>query len=101
MDRFLNSVANQALNHVSQQQLRYSVLLGAVAFSSGCSWINRYLSADALNHGTPADFDWDKEIVVVTGGAGGIGGEIVQNLAERGTTVIVLDVMELTYDACK
>ncbi|VUC32743.1 unnamed protein product [Clonostachys rosea] len=37
--------------------------------------LNKILSIRALNHGTRAIFDWSKEIVLVTGGSGGIGGE--------------------------
>jgi 3-oxoacyl-ACP reductase-like protein len=99
MDHFLDSASRLALSHLNQQQGKYTALLGALAFGTGFSWINQYLSANALNHGTPADFNWDEEIVLVTGGAGGIGGEIVQKMAERGTRVVVLDVMDLTYTA--
>ncbi|KAH7265540.1 uncharacterized protein BKA55DRAFT_559169 [Fusarium redolens] len=60
---------------------------------------NKILVSRALNHGTKAYFDWDKEIVLVTGGSGGIGGETVQQLAEKGIRVVVLDVLALTYKA--
>jgi phosphoglycerate dehydrogenase-like enzyme len=59
--------------------------------------INRSLSRRALNNGVGAKFDWDKEIVLVTGGAGGIGAEAAQRFAARGSKVIVLDVLPLTY----
>lgn len=61
--------------------------------------VNRYLSRQALNNGVQATFDWKKEIVLVTGGSDGIGAGTVQKLAERGTSVIVLDIRPLTYDA--
>ena len=96
MNNYIESISKLALNHISQN-IRYSLLLGAVGLGYGCSWMNQRWNADALNHNTEADFDWDKEIVLITGGAGGIGGEVVQKMAKRGTTVIVLDVMELTY----
>jgi all-trans-retinol dehydrogenase (NAD+) len=60
---------------------------------------NKIPVSRALNHGTKAYFDWDKEIVLVTGGSGGIGGETVQQLAEKGIRVVVLDVLALTYKA--
>ena len=59
--------------------------------------VNRYLSARALNNGVNAEFDWPNEIIVVTGGSGGIGGEAVKKLASRGSTVVVLDVIPLTF----
>lgn len=61
--------------------------------------VNRYLSRQALNNGVQAAFDWQKEIVLVTGGSDGIGAATVQKLAGRGTSVIVLDIRPLTYDA--
>jgi hypothetical protein len=60
--------------------------------------INRNLSRRALNNATPAVFNWDKEIVVVTGGSGGIGATIVKQLAARGTKVVVLDIIPLTFE---
>lgn len=59
--------------------------------------INRTLSHKALNNGVKAQFDWDKEIVLITGAAGGIGAEAAQRFASRGSKVVVLDVLPLTY----
>jgi len=39
--------------------------------------------------------DWSEQVVVVTGGAGGIGGLLANTLAIRGVTVAVLDVVPL------
>jgi nucleoside-diphosphate-sugar epimerase len=43
-------------------------------------------------------YDWDKEIVLITGGAGGIGGHVVRLLAERGIKVVVLDVIPMSFE---
>lgn len=59
--------------------------------------INRSLSKKALNNGVKARFDWDREIILVTGGSGGIGAVAAQKLAARGSTVVVLDVIPLTF----
>ena len=59
--------------------------------------INRALSSRARNNGTQAKFDWNEEIILVTGAAGGIGAETAQKFAKRGSKVVVLDVLPLTY----
>lgn len=79
---------------VAQTLPRGSAIIGGLFFS----WMaNRWLTDRALNNNAPAHYDWAKEIVVVTGGAGGIGAEIVKTLAGRGSRVVVLDVLPLSY----
>lgn len=51
-----------------------------------------------LDNWTSDEYDWNKEIVLVTGGAGGIGGKVVQLFAEKGIKVVVLDVIPMTFD---
>lgn len=62
-------------------------------------WASNYLDAGTLNNWTDDRYDWKKEIVLITGGAGGIGGEVVKLFAERGIKVIVLDVIPMTFEA--
>ncbi|KAH6689710.1 hypothetical protein F5X68DRAFT_131370 [Plectosphaerella plurivora] len=62
-------------------------------------WAHKALNKRALNNGTKADFDWNHEIVLITGGAGGIGGETVKHLAQKGNKIVVLDILPMTYDA--
>jgi all-trans-retinol dehydrogenase (NAD+) len=64
-------------------------------------WVNNYLSTGVLNNWTKDEYNWDKEIVIVTGGAGGIGGSVVKLLAEKGITVVVLDVIPMTFETRK
>jgi len=42
--------------------------------------------------------DWGEQLVVITGGAGGIGGLLANTLATRGVTVAVLDLKPLESD---
>lgn len=63
--------------------------------------LSSWFSDKARNNWADDEFDWSKEIVVVTGGAGGIGGCIVRLLEARGVTVVVLDVQPLSYEACE
>lgn len=61
-------------------------------------WLNDWLSAKSRNNWVIDDsWDWKKELVVVTGGSGGIGGGVTQRLAAMGARVVVLDITPLTY----
>lgn len=60
--------------------------------------LNRILSRKALNNGVLATFDWTKEIIVVTGGSSGIGAATARRLATKGSKVVVLDVLPLTFE---
>ncbi len=37
--------------------------------------------------------------MLITGGSGGIGGNVVKLLAEMGIKVVVMDVIPITFDA--
>jgi hypothetical protein len=69
------------------------LLVGAGVFLR----VNRFLSKRALNNGVTAKFNWEEEIIVVTGAAGGIGAQAAQKLATRGSKIIVIDVIPLTF----
>lgn len=47
-----------------------------------------------LAWGPQREVDWENEVVVITGGAGGLGRVIVDMFAMRGVSVAVLDVRE-------
>jgi all-trans-retinol dehydrogenase (NAD+) len=51
------------------------------------------LSQAVLNNFNADSYDWSKEVVVVTGGSGGLGDLLVRRLAGKGIKVISLDVM--------
>jgi NADPH:quinone reductase-like Zn-dependent oxidoreductase len=55
--------------------------------------INKILSKASLNNYTRDSYDWRSEIVVVTGGSGGLGDVLVRKLAKHGIKVISLDIM--------
>ncbi|KAK3329005.1 hypothetical protein B0H66DRAFT_634253 [Apodospora peruviana] len=61
--------------------------------------LNNYFSNGVLNNWVKDKYDWSREIVVITGGAGGIGGQVVQLFAEKGITVVALDIQPLSFEA--
>jgi len=61
--------------------------------------VSAWLDDAVTNNWSNDTYVWSQEVVVVTGGADGIGKIVVHLLAERGIKVAVLDVQELTYEA--
>ncbi|KAK2812639.1 hypothetical protein FQN50_001285 [Emmonsiellopsis sp. PD_5] len=71
-----------------------------LAAASILLWANDYLSAKSRNNWTTDNsWNWKNEIVVVTGGSGGIGGSVAQRLVANGVRVVVVDIIPLTYEA--
>lgn len=79
-------------HEVALNRLKALVYLGILR------WINDILSSAALNNWTSSDYDWNKEIVVVTGGSDGIGKLVALLLQEKGAKVAILDVQPLTFE---
>ncbi|PLB54514.1 short chain dehydrogenase/reductase family protein [Aspergillus steynii IBT 23096] len=89
-------------------QLVYSGKLGVIApykklllFTAALSlllWLNDWLSTKSRNNWVIDDtWDLETELVVVTGGSGGIGAGVAQRLAAMGARVVVLDIIPLTF----
>ncbi|KJZ74370.1 hypothetical protein HIM_06180 [Hirsutella minnesotensis 3608] len=74
-----------------------------VYISLGCvalSWtlhLNRALNRKALNPSPAVPCDWPRELVVVTGGSGGIGEALVKRLESLSATVVILDASPPTF----
>ncbi|OJJ62994.1 hypothetical protein ASPSYDRAFT_145808 [Aspergillus sydowii CBS 593.65] len=76
----------------------YEKLVQITAVASILLWLNDWLSTKSRNNWVTDDtWDWKKELVVVTGGSGGIGAGIARRLAALGSRVVVLDIIPLTY----
>lgn len=77
----------------------YGKLVQITAAASVLLWLNDWLSTKSRNNWvSDKSWDWKKELIVVTGGSGGIGAGVAQRLAAMGSHVIVLDIIPLTYE---
>ncbi|KAF5719635.1 retinal short-chain dehydrogenase reductase [Fusarium mundagurra] len=61
-------------------------------------WTSGWWSDKTRNNWVDDKYDWKREVVLVTGGAGGIGGRIVKLLEEMGIKVVVLDVQPMSFE---
>ena len=60
--------------------------------------LNNFLSRRVQNNWTSSEYNWDKEIAVITGGSNGIGKHIALLLAEKGVKIASLDIQQPTYE---
>ncbi|KAL8688373.1 MAG: hypothetical protein Q9218_005700 [Villophora microphyllina] len=82
-----------AISHeVALSRLKVLVYLGILRY------LNNFLSTGALNNWTSSKYEWNKEVVVITGGSDGIGKMIARLLAEKGAKIAILDVQPLTFE---
>lgn len=73
----------------------------APEFIAACIWASIVTFAVVLGvfnkriaYGLPREVDWDEEVVVITGGASGLGKILAQTYGMRGASVAVLDVQK-------
>lgn len=71
----------------------------APEFIAACVWasgVTLFALLNGLNkrvaYGLPREVDWDEEVVVITGGANGLGKILAETYGMRGASVAVLDV---------
>lgn len=69
------------------------VSIAWAAFISLC-WIAGYIN-DRLAFGLPREVDLSEEVIVITGGASGLGMLVAEVYGMRGATVAVLDVVDM------
>ncbi|KAK0266406.1 hypothetical protein B0A54_04898 [Friedmanniomyces endolithicus] len=56
-------------------------------------WVLGFLNT-RIAYGLPRELDWDEEVVVITGGASGLGKILAETYGMRGASVAVLDIRE-------
>ncbi|KAF5987988.1 retinal short-chain dehydrogenase reductase [Fusarium coicis] len=61
-------------------------------------WASGWWSDKTRNNWVDDKYDWKREVVLVTGGAGGIGGRIVKLFEEMGVKVVVLDIQPMSFE---
>lgn len=71
----------------------------APEFTAACVWASLVTASAVLGvfnrriaYGVPREVDWDNEVVVITGGANGLGKIIAEMYGMRGASVAVLDM---------
>ena len=52
-----------------------------------------------IAYGQPRELDWEKEVVAITGGAGGLGKIMAEMYGMRGVSVALLDVREPDWES--
>ncbi|KAL7798535.1 hypothetical protein V8C37DRAFT_368195 [Trichoderma ceciliae] len=90
------SKRGQDLSTLHPKAARRLRLLFYIAVARG---VSGWFSDKVRNNWVNDKYDWSKEIVLITGGAAGIGASIVKLLDEMKVTVVVLDVQPMTYAA--
>ncbi|KAK3348638.1 short chain dehydrogenase [Lasiosphaeria hispida] len=85
---------------LTQKVGRLALILGATGLLlSFNEWLTKWFANNwtATKRG---EWDWDREIVVVTGGSQGLGAGIVHGLLARNprTTIVVVDFVPLTWE---
>ncbi|KAF9875446.1 hypothetical protein CkaCkLH20_07266 [Colletotrichum karsti] len=80
----------------SIQRLVYLTALAGFVLST-TEYLNKW---SANNWTTDNTWDWDKEIIVVTGGSGGIGASIIKHILARNpnATIVVVDLAPLSWE---
>lgn len=93
---FKSPVLDFLTDYVSESTIsRIISFLTFTFWTNIVSRISSYLAWRVQNNWTEDVYDWKKEIVLITGTSSGFGERVTQLLAEKGITVVALDINPL------
>ena len=87
--------AEEILSSVTKKKVKLPLLVRALKILVGLGVfcrLNQLLNRASLNNFSRDQWDWGREIVLITGGSGGFGELMVRRFAQRGIKVVVLDL---------
>lgn len=85
-------IADVIITSIPQNTI-FRRILGPLAILGTCYGVNGLLNRLVLNTRTGAHlWDWKKEIVLITGGSGGMGSQMVKQFAQRNVQVVSFDI---------
>lgn len=93
MDQFKKLTAHPQVQQVLQSPLAQNSLAAILALGF-LRYTNRTLSRWSLNNWNSDSWQGEKELVLLTGGTGGIGRQIMEDLSQAGARVVIVDVKE-------
>lgn len=93
LSRYTSKGKDLALRHAKLSKwLKVFTYIGIARF------LNRSLNRKSLDNWENHQWDWKKELVVITGGSDGFGKEMVILLGVRNIKVVILDIQPPTFD---
>ncbi|KAJ5788160.1 hypothetical protein N7457_003150 [Penicillium paradoxum] len=76
-----------------QQHPYLDKILKVLAAQAAISRLSHWLDRRTLNNRVSDHYNWNREVVILTGGSNGIGRRIAQQLGERDIKVAILDIV--------
>ena len=92
----INLLSSQSNVERAKSVLKWLFALGLVGKAN--SWLNQWAENGWQWFDNKKQWNWNKEVAVITGGSNGIGAGVVKGLSAKGVKCVVLDVVDLPVD---